>query len=245
MPCTRSRVPRRRAHRPRTAAPSRNCGVCGRAGKTDRLACVPRAGRRQAVAAIRFGVERGRGELAVALLSRASPAPLPQPGSARPCRRALRDRRLHVRGPPGRRRRRFPAAPRPVGAWCQGAQARRATGVGASQKHILSTGPLDDAVRARRAGRDRARRKRGREIPEAAREIRKSAAGQRAGWPAGPPAALHGRQLHPHAGFGSAETERNGSPRSPAVPRAGSVRRPRTGPCPEKAAWMRKQGAAP
>jgi len=137
-------------------------------------------------------------------------------------------------------------SPLPLGLSARGARGRRRDGQQASgrvKSTFSSTGPLDDAVRARRAGRDRARRKRGREIPEAAREIRKSAAGQRAGWPAGPPAALHGRQLHPHAGFGSAETERLAE-KSRRAPRRKSPP-PADRPCPEKAAWMRKQGAAP
>ena len=102
-----------------------------------RRACVPRAGRRQAAAAMRFGAGGGGGGLAVALLPppRVSPAP------------------PHSRVPRGHAAGHFAAdsymaATRPTGGGgstppglsargTKGPQARRATGVGASQKHIF------------------------------------------------------------------------------------------------------------
>ena len=56
---------------------------------------------------------------------------------ARLCRRALCGRLLHARPASGGGSR---LPPRPVGAWCQGPQARRAAGVEASQKRIFKHG---------------------------------------------------------------------------------------------------------
>ena len=105
MLCTRSRAPRRRAHRPRTAAPARNCGVCGRASQIAHRA-VCSGSRRQTAAAMRFGAEGGGG-LAVALLS---PLLSPPPRSRVPrgMPQGILRQAPHARGPPGRRR--FPAA---------------------------------------------------------------------------------------------------------------------------------------
>ena len=110
MPCTRSRAPRSHTHRPRTAAPSRNCGVCGHAAKIARRACVPRAGRRQAVAAMRFGAGRGR-------RTGSCPPPPPHPPPLPPLPPALApppSRNRVPRGHPQGTSWQTPACPRPA-----------------------------------------------------------------------------------------------------------------------------------
>ena len=101
---------RRRAHRPRTAACARDCGVCGRAGKIARRA-VCSSGWRRAVAAMHLGWE---GKRCTGSCPALFPPPLrPHSLPLLPCRRrrtraacrsAPHGRRLQCRGAPGRQR---------------------------------------------------------------------------------------------------------------------------------------------
>ena len=124
------------------------------APKMPAALCAPAAGGRRLHHALWSGGEARRA--GTCPLSLPSPPPpafarvRPRPRSpppispaaagapARLCRRALCGRLPHAR-PAGGGGSRLPP-PRPVGAWCQGPQARRTAGAEASQRHIFKHG---------------------------------------------------------------------------------------------------------
>ena len=139
VPRTAVAAARRRGRRP----PRAIAEFAAAQPKMPAALCAPAAGGRRRPHA--FGGGGGARRTGTCPLSLSPPpppafAPPPAPATAgapaRLCRRALRGRLLHARPAGGSR---LPP-PKPVGAWCQGLQARRTAGVEASQKHIFRHG---------------------------------------------------------------------------------------------------------